>query len=220
MAEREGVIKFQLEFSSDNPPSAEEISEINAWRKILYHLELIGQDPRRYDGYGFGNISKRLNCSNTASCEVRFLISGTQTGDLAELTTAHYSVVEECDPERNRIVAKGPIPPSSESLTHGTLYALDESIRFVMHVHSPHLWSAAEALGIPSTRPEILYGTPEMAEEVRRLCRTGEVRSLGIFSMGGHEDGIVSFGKTAEEAGAVLINYLAKAYVLSNGTQP
>ena len=30
--------------------------------------------------------------------------------------------------------------------------------------------------------------------------------------MGGHEDGIVAFGRTAEEAGEVMLRTLARAY--------
>jgi hypothetical protein len=33
-----------------------------------------------------------------------------------------------------------------------------------------------------------------------------------MFSMAGHEDGVVVFGKTADEAGEVLIRGLARAY--------
>lgn len=45
-------------------------------------------------------------------------------------------------PWSTRLVVEGPIAPSSESLTHGQLYALDRDSRFVFHVHSPELWRA------------------------------------------------------------------------------
>ena len=83
-----------------------------------------------------------------------------------------------------------------------------------MHVHSPHLWHHAEALGLPITRPDVPYGSPEMSDEVRRLFRETAVHRQRLFSMGGHEDGLVAFGKTAEEAGTVLLNYLARALQL------
>jgi hypothetical protein len=47
-----------------------------------------------------------------------------------------------------------------------------------------------------------------MATEVRRLFNDTDVRERKIFSMGGHEDGIVSFGTTVEEAGETLIRTL------------
>ena len=53
-----------------------------------------------------------------------------------------------------------------------------------------------------------------MSDEVRRLFRETDVRQRRLFSMGGHEDGLVSFGRTAEEAGTVLLNDLARAFQL------
>ncbi len=208
MAQSEGVIKYRLEFTGGEPPCGAQLRELSAWRRMLYRLGLIGQDPTRYEGYGFGNISQR--CSDAPQA---FLISGTQTGGIAELSPPHYCQVLECDPERNRLVASGSIQPSSEALTHGVLYALDPEIRFVMHVHSPALWSAAKKLGIPETSAEVPYGTPEMAREVGRLF--GAARAAGnILSMAGHQDGLVSFGRSAEEAGTVLVRLLASAWQL------
>jgi hypothetical protein len=53
------------------------------------------------------------------------------------------------------------------------------------------------------------YGTPEMSREVERLFSETDVRRKGIFSMGGHEDGIVAFGQTMEGAGNTLLTALA-----------
>jgi len=102
--------------------------------------------------------------------------------------------------------------PSSESMTHGAVYDLGPHIRFVFHGHSPVLWRRAEALRLPVTGSRISYGTPEMAREVERLYRTSTLPELQILAMGGHEDGIVVFGRTAEEAGQVLLRHLARAY--------
>jgi hypothetical protein len=38
------------------------------------------------------------------------------------------------------------------------------------------------------------------------------VREPRLFAMGGHEDGVVSFGRTAEEAGCVLLSTLVRAW--------
>lgn len=216
MQEQEGVIKFHLEYREGPPLPAENLREINAWRRILHLLRLTGQDPRSYAGLGYGNISQRLGPFDAPPLRRRFVISGTQTGGLAELDGGHYAVVRACDPERNRVAAEGPIRPSSEALTHGTLYDLDPDLRFVMHVHSPEIWRHARALRIPLTRESIAYGTPEMAGEVRRLLEDPAVREGRGFAMGGHEDGIVAFGRTAEEAGSVLLSLLARAFQLSS----
>ncbi|HEY7746171.1 MAG TPA: class II aldolase/adducin family protein [Desulfuromonadales bacterium] len=215
MAQQEGVIKFDLVFTEAPPLPYAALREINAWRKVLYLLRLTGQDPTRYGGLGYGNISQRLEPYDAPPELRRFVISGTQTGGLAELDAGHYTTVLESWPEANRLVAEGPIRPSSESLTHGALYALDAGLRFVMHAHSPEIWRHAAVLGIPCTDPAAAYGTPEMAAETRRLFRDEAVRAGGIFAMGGHEDGLVAFGRTAEEAGTVLLHVLARAFQLA-----
>jgi ribulose-5-phosphate 4-epimerase/fuculose-1-phosphate aldolase len=210
----EGIIKFQLQFTSVPPLPFNDLREVNAWRRVLYLTQLIGQQPDLYWGFGYGNISQRLGPFDVPVHQRRFVISGTQTGELAHLSEGHYATVLECHPERNLIVAEGPIRPSSESMTHGTLYALDEGLRCVIHAHSPHVWCGAQALDIPMTDESVPYGSPEMAQEVRRLFQETLVRDHLIFAMGGHQDGVVSFGHTVEEAGSVLIRYLARALQL------
>lgn len=214
MVQQEGVIKFELEFRPALPLPAAALREINAWRKVLYLLRFTGQDPGRYDGLGYGNISQRLAPFEVPPEQRRFVISGTQTGGLAELGTEHYTTVLESSPEENRLVAAGPIRPSSESLTHAALYGLDSSLRCVMHAHSPEIWRHAAALGLPCTDPAAAYGTPEMAAETRRLFHDEKVRAGGVLVMGGHEDGVVAFGPSAEAAGTVLLHVLARAFQL------
>lgn len=214
MTEGEGVIQFQLDFRPAAPLAAGEIAEINAWRRILYLLRLTGRDPRRYGGLGYGNISCRLGPASNDGTAPPFLVSGTQTGGLEELGPEHYAVVRQCDPQRNRVVAEGPIRPSSEALTHATLYQDDPALRCVMHVHCPEIWRLAEVLGLPTTDAAATYGTPAMAAEVRRLMDDERVRRGAILAMGGHEDGLVAFGASAEEAGRVLLACLARAFAV------
>jgi ribulose-5-phosphate 4-epimerase/fuculose-1-phosphate aldolase len=133
---------------------------------------------------------------------------------MPELDARHYTLVESYDAAANRVVAQGPVKPSSESLTHGILYDLDTRIQAVLHVHSPDIWQTAGALGIPITEASVAYGTPAMAAEVQRLFRETDVLRLRIFSMGGHADGIVAFGQTVAEAGATLLAALARAQQL------
>lgn len=211
MTKQEGVIKFNLEFTPAPPLSEADLMEINQWRARLYAHKLIGQDPARYGGYGYGNLSLRLAPLDAPPALRRFIISGSQTGNLAELEPEHYTVVTACYPDENRLVAHGPIRPSSESLTHSAVYALDPAIRAVFHAHSPEIWHAAAKLGIPITDADVPYGTPQMAAEVARLYATTDMAQQRIFSMGGHEDGIVTFGTTAAEAGEVLLTALAAA---------
>jgi hypothetical protein len=207
MTLQEGVVQFHLNFIPADPLPATMLSSLNAWRQILYRLGLIGQDPRRYGGLGFGNVSIRVASGNAAA----FVISGTQTGGMDRLSPEHYALVTDFDPATNSVVAEGVVRPSSESLTHGSLYRLDPLIRAVIHAHSPEIWTRADAIGLPVTRRDVHYGTPEMAEEVCRLFQHTPVSTLKIFAMGGHEDGIVAFGGSIEQAGLTLVRYLALA---------
>lgn len=211
----EGVIKFELDYHLGPEAEPGLVADLNAWRRVLYQLDLIGQDPARYGGLGFGNLSCRLEPYDTSPYKRRFLVSGTQTGRFPHLDGRHYVVVETCAPERNHIVAQGPIRPSSESLTHGALYALDPDLRAVMHVHSPQLWLQAKRLGLPSTPEEIAYGTPEMARAVADLYRDPRVRSGNLLAMAGHEDGLLAFGPDLVSAGLALVQALAGAYALA-----
>jgi len=209
MKETEGVIKYQLEYTESSPVAAERIREVNAWRRILFLLGLIGQDPGRYGGYGFGNVSCRWTPGANA-----FLISGTQTAHLPELSAEHYVLVTSCNPEKNHIVAEGRVKPSSEALTHGAIYHADPTINFVFHVHSPAIWQKASQLAIPVTSPKARYGTPDMAREIEGLLTISETRNKHIIAMGGHEEGIVTFGATAEEAGQAIITCFSQALQL------
>lgn len=209
--EQEGVIKYQLNYRKTGVcVTAPEISEINAWRSILHRLDILGQNPDRYQGYGFGNVSVRLKpCPHPS-----FIISGTQTGAINILEASHYCCVLSADPLNNSLTAEGPVRPSSEALTHAAIYAEKSSIVCVMHVHSPEIWRNYEALGIMSTGQQIAYGTPEMAAAIQALVQLEAIRRQGIFVMAGHEDGVISFASTVASAGKILIHYLSLALSL------
>ena len=205
MTEQEGVIKFQLDFCQKAALSADDVVQISSWRTIMLQLGMLGQTPLRYDNYGFGNISQRFGHGQ------QFIISGTQTGGITAMTAADYALVTACQPALNRIVALGQTKPSSEAMTHGQLYQLSADINFVIHAHCPVIWQRADALGLAQTRAEVPYGTVAMADEVARLFRDTAVLEQGIFSMAGHEDGVVAFGDSAAQAAQRLIASYAKA---------
>jgi len=200
MAQQEGVIKFRLEHLQTAPLSQEKLAELNIWREWMFTHALIGETDTPQGKVGYGNISCRM--------PEGFAITGSQTGHLPHLSPADYCLVRECQPEKNLVISQGPIKPSSESLTHAVLYQIDKQINWVMHAHNAPIWQAAAAMGLPCTAPDVAYGSPEMAAETLRLFTETEVRKMGIFAMAGHDDGILSFGETAQEAAEVLKRYL------------
>jgi hypothetical protein len=140
----EGVIKFSAQHTDValDPRLARSAADLDAWRSLFVQLELIGQDPKRYQGLGFGNLSARIT---TERGETQFLISGSQTGAKPELELADFSLVSSWTVEQNSLVSTGQTPPSSESLTHGAFYDADPAIRFVFHAHSPEIWHGARS---------------------------------------------------------------------------
>jgi len=213
MPTQEGIVKYRCDYTQAPALPNDQIGELNAWRKLMVITGLIGQDPARYGGYGYGNISCRLDDLDRPDGRHPFVITGTQTGGKADLTAEDYVTVTACYAAENRLVAEGPVRPSSEALTHGAVYALDSHILWVVHAHSPEIWCNAAALGVPMTA-DVPYGTPEMAEEVARLYAESDMPQKRIFGMAGHEDGVVTFGRTAEEAGFTMLEYLVRAMQL------
>ena len=203
---REGVIKFAINFHRNHYVDRSMIAEINGWRQVCFRLGLIGQVDGRYDGCAYGNISSRHQAAHSDG----FLITGTQTGGIPMLRPDDYCHVKGCDPDRNTIDAEGLIEPSSEALTHGQLYGLNPAINCVIHVHSPEIWQHGEALNLPVTDAGAAYGTIAMAEAVAVLIEEMGHPDHGLFSMGGHQDGVVSFGASPKQAGELLVSTCAR----------
>jgi len=206
MKEQEGVIKYQLNHTQQSITPPLSLTEINAWRTIAVRLDLIGQIPERYDNIGFGNISQRIDPRSD-----QFIISGTQTGHIKQLSPEHYCLIVKAEPHQNRLQSCGLCKPSSESLTHASIYAQDNTIQAVIHAHSPEIWKHTLALGLPHTSADVPYGTVEMATAVEQLFQSGNLSQTSLFTMLGHEDGVVAFGKNMQEAAWELIKYLSLA---------
>ena len=196
----EGYIKYQCYWHNQPSIDAKDIVEINQWRTKLYQLGLIGE----YDnGIGFGNLSIRLPQSG------QLIISGTQTGGIAALTVEHYTKVTDFDWQKNYVVCHGPIKASSETLTHAAIYVAQPHVNAVVHVHHANLWR--ELIDrVPTTNPDCAYGTPEMAEEIIRLCQQKETQQQQIIVMSGHEEGILTFDDSLNKAGNILLNFLGQ----------
>lgn len=195
----EGYVKYQCHWKEKPAIAEADITELNRWRSKLYHLGLIGE----YDnGIGFGNISIRLGSSK------ELIISGTQTGGIANLTTKHYTKVIDFDWQENYVVCQGAIAASSETLTHAAIYVAQPNVNAVIHVHHQKLWQ--ELLNrVPTTDPGCAYGTPEMARSIVSLCQQPQTKQQKIVIMSGHESGILTFGRDLTEANEILLSYFS-----------
>ncbi|MGD1846363.1 MAG: class II aldolase/adducin family protein [Salibacteraceae bacterium] len=148
---------------------------------------------------GFGNVSLRTS-------EQRIFISGTQTGHHTWLTAAHLCEVLAARPEQNHVKCLGPLPASSETMTHMTLYDLHPTIKAVLHIHEQTMWKMGLSQ-LPQTGGRVPYGTPEMANEIRRVYNDQAWQDQGLLVMAGHEDGILAFGPDLATATRLLLDW-------------
>lgn len=194
----EGVIKFKLTLKRAPAPEMAQVIALEKWRALFFKLTLIGEYPTEKIGYG--NLSSRL-------LKKSFIITGSQTGHLAHLQAHHYTRVIDCDLRKGLVTAEGLIPPSSESLTHYGIYEANASIQYIYHVHHPKLWEMLKNGPFDAIEDGIPYGTIEMAEAAKALLHN---KTSGVFVMNGHEDGVISYGSTAKEAGQIILDLYRK----------
>lgn len=212
----EGYVKYRCQWSQADITAidgvTEAIAQLTVYRDALKKLNFIGQYA---DGTGFGNISRRLWPPRTGqSGQPQFVISGTDTAHLSTLTPADYALVSDFDWAQNQVVCEGMQPASSETMTHGVLYASNPAIGAVIHIHHPRLWTKL-LQQVPTTRSGVPYGTPEMAEETLRLLEESPLPQQQIFAMAGHRDGVVTFGDSLQTAYRVLINWNVMVSMMS-----
>ncbi len=198
---REGYFKFTALFAGIGHADPADVAALNRWRTRLRALDMIGAYREGVlAGVGFGNLSIRISDG--------FLITATRTGQVAELTAREYCMVSHCDLERNQVLYRaeeGSVSPSAECMTHAVLYQVDCGIGAVIHVHHAGLWNRLMDRW-PTTSRSVEYGTPQMGYELARLYRESDLLRLKVAVMGGHEDGVIAFGRDLDEAGASLLD--------------
>jgi hypothetical protein len=205
-ADSEGTIRFAYGLQPPDGPVTDSLTlqTLRGWRTVLRRLELVGQDPQRYDGLGFGNLSHR-----DAERPEQFVITASQTAGLPELEDGNLVRITHSNTSRFWVDAVGHQPPSSETLSHAIIYQADASVSCVLHVHSPDIWLRADELDLAATDAAVSYGSPAMAEAVAALLAAH--RAPLTFVTRGHRDGVFACARSAEDAGAALIHLLARA---------
>lgn len=193
----EGYIKYQCIFTPSVAPHATLTNLINPLRTQLHRLGLIGVDN---SGIGYGNISARINTGT------QFIISGTQTGHLPRLEPQHYAIVTQYSINQNTVYCSGCIKASSEALTHAAVYELNPAFGVVIHIHHAAMWQKWVNM-LPATHAGVLYGTPQMANEIKRLYAQTNLPEIRVLAMAGHTNGLLAFGQTANDAFTALMQY-------------
>ena len=189
----DGVIKYHIEHRTESAPEFAGFSELEALRSRLFALGLIGESA---EGIGYGNLSLRNENTN------QFFITATQTGKQPSLSKEQYTFIENYDFNAFTVYSKGLHQPSSEALSHAMIYEVHPEIMAVIHIHSAALWKFMKAENTLATTAE--YGTVEMVSEIAALYESRDPFANNAFVMKGHEDGIITFGRTAQEAELTL----------------
>jgi hypothetical protein len=203
----DGVIKYdRSQFQQANPLKDDEFRELEKWRKTLYDLKLIGEYlPERI---GYGNLSQKCDYSKIEeSLNPQFVITGTQTGGLQNLTGSSYTRVLSFDFDNWSVKVNGPIEASSEALTHAAIYHANTNIICVFHIHDKNIWKGMCEQNYAFTPASVPYGTKEMADSVIQCVGDS---TEGLIVMKGHEDGVIGYAKSLDQAGKLILSVYDK----------
>jgi len=193
----DGVIKYKINHTLCDAPEFKEYTSLESLRSRLFALGLIGVQ----DGIGYGNISLRDTTDS-------FFITATQTGELAQLSPEFYTYINSYDFANFSVNSEGKHQPSSEALSHAMIYEISSDINAVIHIHSKVLWEFMKKNNSLFTRAK--YGTIDMVEEIASLYEGRDPFDESIFVMRGHEDGVIVFGRTLQEAELTLFEMIEK----------
>lgn len=181
----DGYIKYTSTRRDGRVPPSAALDELNRARTTLFNLGLIGVYG---NGVGYGNLSIRANEDN------QFVITASATGAQRILQVEQFCLVESFSIQNNHVQSVGSLPASSESMTHGAIYAAHRGVHCVIHVHSRRLFDHLLQTGAPATPADVPYGTPAMARRVAQLAAQ-QPQLPTVFAMAGHDEGVVVYGK-------------------------
>lgn len=195
----EGYIKFSLQLEDADPPQMNSLlTELNEVRTRLFDMKLVGILP---EGIGYGNVSVKKGET--------FIISGSATGGKRVLDAADYSEVTKIDIAANSLSCRGKIKASSESMSHAAVYNALESVNCVIHIHNREIFDCMIEQKAQETPADAAYGTVEIAEAVMRVASVSD--SASSLVMRGHQDGVLSWGSSVNEAMEQVLYWYKRA---------
>ncbi len=189
---KEGKVRFQTVFASDEAPSVPKMVELKAWSG---QFEKYGLTPE-VEGNYTGNLSFRLKGG--------FVITASGLKNKENLTDDCFVYVKSYNAKTNTFVVEGKRKPSSESIMHHLIYENCEGINAVFHGHNDQIVADAEKLQLPVTKLEYKSGTIELAKELLKVITDNKMVVL-------KNHGFVALGNTMKEAGELVLATLKES---------
>ena len=186
---KEGKIRFNLIFISDETPNRFGIQELNKW---CGEFQKHGLTPVIDVNYT-GNLSFRSNEG--------FVITASGLKSKENLSPESFVYIKKYDKKTNTFFVVGKKMPSSESIMHYLIYNYFERINAVFHGHNDLIVVNAKKMGLTMTEKKFEAGTLELAEEVLRIMGDNKIIVL-------KNHGFISVGKTMKEAGEMALYIL------------
>jgi len=189
---KEGRIRFNSIFVSDQAPRDPRIEELKEWCERFQKNELTPEVQGNYTG----NLSFRSGEG--------FVITASGLKSKENLTNDCFVYVKGCDEQSNTFYVEGRKQPSSETVMHYLIYKNHEEVNAVFHGHYDTIVANADKLGLPVTKKEYESGTIELAKEVLKL-----LGDKNLIALRNH--GFVSLGGTMKEAGELALATLKRS---------
>ena len=191
---KEGKIKFNTVFVSENVPTDPKLGELKKWSETFQKNGLTPEVEGNYTG----NLSFRLNQG--------FVITASALKNKENLSDNCFVYVKDYNPQTNTFYVEGTQKPSSESIMHQLIYDANKEIVAVFHGHNNLIVRFAQELSLPVTENEYESGTVELAKEVLKILSNNKVVVL-------KNHGFVCVAKTMKTAGETALAVLDKAKI-------
>jgi ribulose-5-phosphate 4-epimerase/fuculose-1-phosphate aldolase len=189
---REGKIRFNTVFVSNNIPSDPKIFKLKNWSEIFQKNGLTPEVKGNYTG----NLSFRSRDG--------FVITASGLKDKENLGGDCFVYIKDYDEVSNTFSVEGQKKPSSETLMHHLLYEGNQEINAVFHGHNNIIVAVAKELKLVITEKEFESGTIELAKEVQKVSENNKLIVL-------RNHGFVTVGNDMKEAGELALTTLQKA---------
>jgi len=189
---KEGKIRFNTSFVSDQIRSDTGIDELKDWCERFQKNDLTPEVEGNYTG----NLSFRFGEG--------FVITASGLKNKQNLGNDCFVYVKDYDKQTNTVYVEGIRKPSSEAVMHNLIYKTHKKVNAVFHGHNDAIVTNGEKLGLPVTEREQESGTKALAKEALKTLGDNNMIVL-------KNHGFVSVGKTMKEAGEQALATLKRS---------